>query len=323
MSGGKEAHPHGLACQPTLKPTTLKPANEVSLLARDATTGRALYVGSGSTVVLTEPGSEPRVVFEFVAPETVWQAVIDGEWMVVLTQDDVGMTKAHARRLGSEPFQVPLRGGDDSQALPYILLHNGTLFVSVISDPNIKDWTALAVNLATGGHVELMNTASTLSFRRWNDRVVLAQAFGNSPGKITAIDADTLSQVEVPAVLSGLGDGIYTASDGDTAAWASPTSPRLTIARQGWPTSRDYRLPGDRVEQLTVWGRYAVALSGERYWILDVETGQYAPLTIEWGSAIVSGGLLATSEMANAKGGSAGLREPDLTSVPPLPACTR
>jgi len=33
------------------------------------------------------------VVFEFVAPETVWQAVIDGEWMVVLTQDDVGMTK--------------------------------------------------------------------------------------------------------------------------------------------------------------------------------------------------------------------------------------
>jgi len=66
-----------------------------------------------------------------------------------------------------------------------------------------------------------------------------------------------------------------------------------------------------------------VALSGERYWILDVETGQYAPLTIEWGSAIVSGGLLATSEMANAKGGSAGLRELDLTSVPPLPACTR
>src|SRR5665811_252449 len=129
--------------------------------------------------------------------------------MVVLTQDDVGMTKAHARRLGSEPFQVPLRGGDDSQALPYILLHNGTLFVSVISDPNIKDWTALAVNLATGGHVELMNTASTLSFLRWNDCVVLAQAFGNSPGKITAIDADTFSQVEVPAVLSGLGDGIY------------------------------------------------------------------------------------------------------------------
>jgi hypothetical protein len=38
---------------------------------------------------------------------------------------------------------------------------------------------------------------------------------------------------------------------------------------------------------------------------------------------MVSSGLLATAEMASEKGGSAGLRELDLTKVPALPACTR
>lgn len=74
---------------------------------------------------------------------------------------------------------------------------------------------------------------------------------------------------------------------------------------------------------LSVWSRYAVTFTHDRLFVVNIETGQCAPLTISWGAAIVSGGLLATSEMANAKGGSAGLRELDLTSVPPLPACTR
>ena len=309
--------------QAALKPTTLTSANDLVLAMRDAASGRALYVGARSTVILTAPGAEPRVVFQLLAPEQVWRAMIDGDWIVVLAFDDVGGTKVHARRLDGEPFLLPLREENDHVAAPSALVSNGTLFVSVIPDPSTKAEVAIAVNLATGAHADLMVPYSTLSFLRWNDTVVLAQSITDIPGKITALNPDTLAPVEVPAVLAGLGDAVSVASDGTTAAWSPPTSPGLTVARQGWSTARNYLLPGDRVEQISVWGRYLVALSGRRYWILDVETGQYAPLTAHDGSAVVSGGLLATAEVATATGGSAGLRELDLTSVPALPACTR
>ena len=309
--------------QAALTPTTLTSANDLVLAMRDAATGRALYVGSRSTVILTEPGAEPRVVFQILAPEQVWRAMIDGDWIVVLADDDLGVTKVHVRRINGEPSLLPLREENDHVASPFALLRNGTLFVSVILDPSTKAEVAIAVNLTTGAHADLMVPYSTVSFLRWNDTVVLAQSISDTPGKSTAIDPDTLAPLEVPAVLAGLGDAVSVATDGATAAWSPPTSPGLTVARQGWSTARSYLLPGDRVEQISVWGRYLVALSGRRYWILDVETGQYAPLTAAEGFAVVSGGLLAVAELADATGDTKVLRELDLTSVPTLPVCTR
>lgn len=309
--------------QAALKPTTLTSSNDLVLAMRDATTGRTLYVGSRSTVILTEPGAEPRVVFQFLGPEQVWRAMIDGDWIVVLTADDVGVTRAHVRRVDGAPFLLPLREGDDHMASPFALVRNGTLFVSVIPDPSTKAEVEIAVNLVTGAHTDLMVPHSTVSFLRWNDTVILAESISDSRGKITAIREDTFAQVEVPAVLAGLGDAVWVASDGATAAWSPPTSPGLTVARQGWSSARDYMLPGDRVEQISVWGHYLVALSGRRFWVLDVETGQYAPLTAADGFAIISGGQLATAELADATGDTKVLRELDLASVPALPACTR
>jgi hypothetical protein len=239
--------------QAALKPTTLTSSNDLVLAMRDATTGRTLYVGARSTVILTAPGAEPRVVFQFLAPEQVWRAMIDGDWIVVLTFDDVGVTRAHVRRVDGVPFLLPLREGDDHMASPFALVRNGTLFVSVIPDPSTKAEVEIAVNLATGAHTDLMVPHSTCLVPEVERHRDPCGEHQRQPGKITAIREDTLAQVEVPAVLAGLGDAVSVASDGATAAWSPPTSPGLTVARQGWSIGAELpaaRRPGRADQRL-------------------------------------------------------------------------
>jgi hypothetical protein len=157
---------------------------------------------------------------------------------------------------------------------------------------------------------------------RWGDALVWT-----SPTKAPVmVSLSTLGVVEVPSGLASLVDAWWFSSDGQTLVWEGngATNGWLRAADVGGVAVREVSFPTPVTNPgLTSWGRYATILLKDRNWVVDLETGQYAPLTVAWGSAIVTGGLLATSEMANERGGSAGLYELDLTTVPSLPACTR
>lgn len=310
--------------QEATAPSRLTPTRSVRLLAHDAATGRSLYAKEGSGVVLAEPGQTPREVFAVSSPMVVWAAALDGDWMVFLTMNEVrGPIVLTAMHLGGRPVQLFPSGAYGQAVLPGVVLRDGVLYAAVIANVDEKISTVVAVDLESG-HVEpIPGTDQVAYILGWGAMVLLVDPASDVGGRVRAIEPKTLHAVSVPPVLANLGDTSLTASDGATVAWAALQEASVMVVRQGWTAPRTYTLPGDRIEQLSVWGRYVVEASAERFWILDVETGQYAPVTTWWGDAKVSGGLLASSETASEKGGSAGLRELDLTSVPNLPGCTR
>ncbi len=224
---------------------------------------------------------------------------------------------------GGDPISVATRGADGTGPDTDTPVLSDGIVYSEIAPAELAAGNAFlfAFDLATGDPRSWAIPRALGPIVRWGDLLVWRAA-----SSAVAFDLKRHQVVDIPAQLASIGDATWISSDGQTIRWQGRGAKGgwLKAYRSEWGSVHEYVLPWEDLSPpLSSWGRYAVALAGQRYWILDVETGQYAPLTIEWGGAIVSGGLLATSEMANAKGGSAGLRELDLSSVPPLPACTR
>jgi hypothetical protein len=198
------------------------------------------------------------------------------------------------------------------------VLYGGVVYLHTASN---AVQSLVGVDLATGTRSQWSVPGPQGPVVRWGDLLVWQSQSGAK-----AFDVRTHALVDLPANLDRLSAATMVSSDGQTIVWQGKgaNGSWLRAYRAGWGASKEFVLPGEQLNpSLSSWGRYSVTFFSERHWIVDVETGQYAPLTIDWGGATVSGGLLATSEMASEKGGSAGLRELDLTSIPPLPACTR
>jgi hypothetical protein len=224
---------------------------------------------------------------------------------------------------GGDQIEVAAKASDGTVPLTSTpVLYEGFAYVQVgAAGAGGTAWMK-AVDLATGRSTLWSVPRAMGEMARFGDLLVWRQGTGSA----AAVDLRTQRIVDVPAPLSSVGDSTWVSSDGETVVWQGESAGTgwLRAYRSGWTSMREDALPGDATSpNMTGWGRYAVVSMLNRLWIIDVETGQYAPMTIEWGGATVSGGLLATAEMANEKGGSAGLRELDLTTVPLLPACTR
>ncbi len=309
-----------------LKPTAITPASAVSLLARDATSKRALYVRVGSKVdvVVGEPDGGERTLYTLGSQDSVLSGAIDGEWVVVAeggVDSDLGTHGVYARRLtGGERVDVATTGADGSGPMPWPVLHEGVAYVQVASAGGANPLLR-AVNLVSGARSEWPVASQKGPMVRWGDLLVWPSSSG-----VAAFDLRARRVVDAPQQLRTIGDAAFVSSDGQTIVWEGKglVNGWARAYRAGWADVGEITLPEQLVNPgLSSWGRYAVVFVRQRHLIFDLETGQFAPLTIEWGSAIASGGLLATSEMATSKGGSAGLYELDLTAVPPLPACTR
>lgn len=248
---------------------------------------------------------------------------IDGDWAVVVEggrDGDLSVHGVYARRVsGGDRIEVATMAADGTGPMPWPVLYDGVVNVQIVGSN--AGLSLLAVDLASGTRSTWSVPAPKGPMVRWGELLVWRATTG-----VAAFNLRTQRVVEVPQQLTSIGESLLLASDGQTIVWQGNRagSGWLRAYRSGWAAPKESVLPGEQLNPaLSSWGRYAVTFFMSRLWIVDIETGQYAPVTIEWGGAIVSGGLLATSEMANAKGGSAGLRELDLTSVPPLPACTR
>ena len=314
--------------QLALKPTTMTPADQVDLLAHDATTGRSLYVRLGSplTVVVADPGGAQRTLFELRGDEQPYGAAIEGDWAVLAVggMNDLSVHAVYAKRVtGGDQVEVAAKAADGAVPLTSTpILYKGVAYVQVGATGAGGETGLTAVDLATGQRTTWSVPRAMGEMARFGDLLVWRQGTGSA----AAVDLRTQQIVDVPAPLSSVGDSTWVSSDGETVVWQGDSAGAgwLRACRSGWTSMREDALPGDATSpSMTGWGRYAVVFMLDRFWIVDVETGQYAPTTIEWGGATVSGGLLATAEMASEKGGSAGLRELDLTKVPTLPACTR
>jgi hypothetical protein len=312
--------------QAAVRSTKVTPANDVNLLARDATTGRALYVRAGSSlkVIVTEPGGGEQELFDFRKEGVPQAAAIDGDWAVVVeggVDMDLSVHGVYARRLsGGDRIEVATIAADGTGLMPWPVLYDDVVYVQIVSQGGSSPLLR-AVDLASGARSEWSVPAQKGPMVRWGDLLVWQSASG-----VAAFDLRAHRIVDVPQQLTSIGASILVASDGQTIVWQGNTagSSWVRAYRADWAAPKESLFPVEQQNPgLSSWGRYAVTFVAQRHWIVDVETGQYAPLTIDWGGATVSGGLLATSEMATEKGGSAGLRELDLTSIPPLPACTR
>ena len=325
------------AWKAALKPAALTPASNVAMLARDATTGRALYgrfasptAGpSPTTVSVVEASGAERKLFDLSADEQAFAGAIEGDWAAVTVGsiDGFTVTGVYARRVtGGDLVTVAVRAADFSSG-PITgtpVLYRGVVYLqtgsSILATPTAS---LVAVDLE-GRQVRRQEVPrqGSPTMVRWGDALV----WTSSTKAPVMASLSTLGVVEVPSRLASLADAWWFSSDGQTIAWEGngATGGWLRAADVGAVAAREISFstpitnPG-----MTSWGRYATLLVADREWIVDLETGQYAPLTIAWGTAVVAGGRLATSEMATQKGGSAGLYELDLTKVAPLPACTR
>lgn len=311
--------------QAALKPTTVTPTTDVDLFARDATTGRALYVrvGPPMTMIVGEPNGNQRSLYELGPKDGAQAGAIDGDWAVVVeggVDQDLSTHGLYARRLsGGDRIEVATIAADGTGPMPWPVLYDGVVYVQIVSQGGSSPLLR-AVDLASGARSEWSVPAQKGPMVRWGDLLVWQSASG-----VAAFDLRAHRIVDVPQQLTSIGASILVASDGQTIVWQGNTAGSIWVRayRADWAAPKEFLFPVEQQNPgLSSWGRYVVTFVAQRHWIVDIETGQYAPLTVEWGSGLVSGGLLATSEMANAKGGSAGLRELDLASVPLLPACT-
>jgi hypothetical protein len=312
--------------QAALKPTTMTPADQVGLLAHDASTGRSLYVRVGSplTVVIGDPSGNRRSLYELGPKDGAQSGAIAGDWAVVVeggVDQDLSTHGVYAYRLsGGERIDVATTAADGAGPMPWPVLYDGVAYVQVVSAGGANPLLR-AVDLASGMRSEWSAPLEKGPMVRWGDLLVWQSAAG-----VAAFDLRTHHSVDIPQQLTSIGSSILVASDGQTIVWQGngAASGWLRAYRADWGAAKEFELPGQVPNPaLSSWGRYAVTFVSQRHLIFDLDTGQYAPVTVDWGGAMVSGGLLATAEMASEKGGSAGLRELDLTKVPALPACTR
>jgi hypothetical protein len=311
-----------------LAPTALTPATEVDLLAHDATTGRSLYLrrASSPSVLAVNSGGAEQTLFSYGADEQPYGAALEGDWAVLAVGgvSDLGVHALYVNRVsGGDPVPIATRGADgtgpdaDSPVLSGGIVY-GQIAPTLLAADNAS---LFAFDLATGDPRSWPVPRARGPIVRWGDLLVWRAA-----SSAVAFDLKTQKIADIPAPLESIGDATWISSDGRTVVWqgSAASGGWVKAYRSGWGAPHEYALPGEDLSpDLSSWGRYAVTAAAQRFWIVDIETGQYAPLTVEWGAATLSGGRLATAEMANEKGGSAGLRELDLTKVPPLPACSR
>jgi len=274
-------------------------------------------------MIVGEPNGNKRSLYELGPKDGAQAGAIDGDWAVVVeggVDQDLSTHGVYARRLsGGDRIEVATIAADGTGPMPWPVLYDGVVYVQIVSQGGSSPLLR-AVDLASGARSEWSVPAQKGPMVRWGDLLVWQSASG-----VAAFDLRAHRIVDVPQQLTSIGASILVASDGQTIVWQGNTAPSSWVRayRADWAAPKESLFPVEQQNPgLSSWGRYAVTFVAQRHWIVDIETGQYAPLTVEWGSALVSGGLLATSEMANAKGGSAGLRELDLASVPLLPACT-
>ena len=313
-----------------LTPTRLTPITEVDLLAHDATTGRSLYARRTSpmTVSVVEPSGTERKLFDLATDEQAFGAAIEGDWAVLTVGSGDGTTVkgVFARRVTGGSLVTVAKQAADFSSGPISetpVLYHGVVYVQVGSSTLSSTTVSLLAFHLEGGQTQRRDVPRQgPSMARWGDALVWTSSTTKVP---TMVSLSTLGDVEVPSQLASLSDAWWFASDGQTLVWEGNGSTGwLRAYRVGWEALREVRFPSPITNpDVSSWGRYATIFVDDRMWIVDIETGQYAPLTVSWGSAVVTGGRLASSEMANQKGGSAGLYELDLKTVPPLPACTR
>jgi hypothetical protein len=315
--------------QAALAPTALTPVTAVDLLAHDAATGRSLYARRTSpmTVSVVEPRGAERKLFD-LGDGQVFGAALEGDWAVLTVGSTDGMTVlgVYARKVtGGDVVTVAKMTADFSSGpiSETPVLYHGVVYVQVGSSTLSTTTVSLVAYHLDGSQTQRRDVPRQgPSLVRWGDALVWTSSATKVP---IMVSLPTLRDVAVPNQLASLSDAWWFASDGQTLVWEGNGSTGwLKAYRVGWEALREVQFSSPITNPgLSSWGRYATILVVDRMWIADVETGQYAPLTVAWGSAVVSGGLLGVEEMANEKGGSAGLKELDLTKVPPLPACTR
>ncbi len=305
------------------KPTTLTPATGVYLQAADASTGRKLYLReSPNRVVVVNPDGREGVLFSAGSGMAFVGFALAGDWAAVTeSSGDLSVHAVYARRVtGGQVIELAKQAPDGSGPTGDVVVYNGSAYLLVGSTTSA---VLVKVDLETGTRTEWPVARGGSGLVRWGHQLIWE---AGSPRSAVSFDVLTQQLVDVPAQLASMGGAWQIASDGDTLVWegTGPTTGWVRAFRNGWSSVREYALPAQLANPgLSSWGRYATVLVADRQWILDVETGQYAPVTTSWGGAIATGGVLATSEMGTQKGGSAGLYELDLTSVPPLPGCTR
>lgn len=258
------------AWRPLTVPTSLTPTRSIRLLAHDEGTGRSLYAKDGTGVMLTEPGAKPKVVLEVRSPMSVWGGAIDGDWMVVLTQNLIGGdAQVTAVRLGGKPFQVFPGGGLGKPVTSNVLLRDGKLFAEVITNADEKVASAVAVDLDSGRRVRFEDTDNVYYFLPWEDAVLLVRPHSDVDGLVRAIDARTFAAVPVPPEVAHLGDSEQMVSDGTTVVRAAHMEATLTVLRPGWSVPRQYRLATRSSSSASgggTWSARATSGSGSSTW---------------------------------------------------------
>lgn len=306
-----------------MQPPPVTPNVGVHLLARDAATGQTLYERTRSIIVVDPDGSS-RTLYKLGTKEQTWSGLIGGGWAVVVEDgagEDLSTHGVAAYRSGGgERIEVAMRTPDGTGPMPWPVLYEGVVYVQVVSK-DAENPRLLTFDLDTGKRSEVSVPIERGPMGRFGDLLVWETTNG-----VAAFDIKQHRLADVPQQLISIGSAYELASDGQTIVWQEnyPGETRVRAYREGWSAVKEISLPMELTNPgMTSWGRYATTFGSYRNWIVDVETGQYVPLTIEWGGATLSGGLLVTSEMATPKGGSAESRVLDLTKVAPLPGCTR
>lgn len=300
-------------------------SRHVALYARRNRSGRCV-------VVLVRPDEREKVVFDVGtgADTQVFSCALEWPWAVVVV---VGLTGWNdfvvlARNLDrGEPFVIQRSRRDASgNLLPAPMLapviRGGTAYLPEVQDDR-ESSSLVGFDLASGTSWKLAprkGAACPVFF----DGLLIWQEFGRKGAlsAIAALDVGTRRIVNPPDAMESASPS-YLASDGSTLLWTErgTTSSTLTFVRgvKGAP-SRTVVVPHGDPGFPSVSGHYATYDAG-RPWLVDLDSGQYVPLTIEYGLADLTGDLLGLKYYSEDKAGASLARILDLRVVPPLVVC--
>lgn len=300
------------------------PASDAALYSRRSPSGR-------TQAVLVRAGRDEAVVFDVgVGADTqIFSACLSWPWAVVVV---VGMNgwneySVLARNLtDGEPYEVQRSGrGGNGEWLPgpmlFPVIHSGTLYLPKVEDDGIHS-TLCGYELATRTVWSLpprKGAACPILF----DGLLIWREYADA-GPLTrsaALDLASRRVVDPPPEIASLATASFLAGDGATLVWTekgTPTSVIRVLARDR--SLRSFDVPSAYPTYVTVSGRYA-SFYDQRPWLVDIMTGQYLPLTAEFGGADLSGSLLGVYSYSTDKTAASVAQVLDLGKAPLLAAC--